>query len=130
MARDKEALKLSKSSSVWSTTSANRAPQDLTSLRNPLVRENGWTSEYSVEASGENLQRLVWNRLLHELSTFSADLNQIGVLEYDASIDYQMDAVVNHRGALFRAVIDSGPSSSNATTPGTDSAVWVGLFVV
>ena len=129
MARDEQALKLANTDAIWASNSANRADADLSALANPLTRTDGWTSEYSVDG-GDDLQRLVWNRLFYELTSFCEDVNRTGVLEYDASVDYQADAVVNHAGALYRALVASGPASSNATTPGTDASVWIGLFAV
>ena len=126
MPREPESLKLSRDDDVWATNGANRA-DDVAALANPINRARGWTSEYSVEGGGD-LQRLVWNRLLHEISSFCVDLNQTGVLEYANAVNYEINAVVNHNGSLYNALVANGPAAGNATTPGTNANVWRPLF--
>ena len=45
-------------------------------------------------------------------------------LDHDAQIDYPSNAIASRDGVLYRAMVANGPGTSNATTPGTDAAVW------
>ena len=126
MARNELGVILKADSDQWARN-GDLAADDLSTLATPIDENIGWTSAHSSGAI--DLQREVWNRLYWRMSAFAIDLNQTGVLEYHASSEqYDAGAVVNHAGALYRAVVANGTDLGNVTTPGTNANVWVDLI--
>lgn len=126
MPRDALAVILKELGDRWAQ-GGDLANDDLSTLTEPIDEDVGWTSAHSTGST--DLQRQVWNRLYWRMSTFAIDLNQSGVLEWNALAEqYEVRAVVNHEGGLYRAVVANGTLLGNATTPGTNAAVWVALI--
>ena len=118
MARDADA-KLNKK---WADTGDRATPESL-----GLDRGVGYGVTYS-QTSGDRPEREGINQLLCELSAQHVEVNQQGgILDWDADLDYILHArVMGSDGEIYRAVVASGPGTSNATNPTTDTsdAVW------
>ena len=123
MTLDAEAKKIE----LWGETGDRKDPDD-TTLTNPINRDKGYTSEYSLPASNSGhrvVLREILNQIYREFSGASVDLMKYGgVLPYDSGQDYALYALTTFQGNAYKAVVANGPGSSNATTPGSNSAVW------
>lgn len=122
MARDAESIKIR----PWATDAANRQdPEDV-----GIDRAAGWDVRYE-QIGGEYPGRLVFNQLLHELTTLFHALNTGGLVEWSNQIDYVHTAdgpisfVRGSNGFVYRAVAPSGPALGNASNPVTDDGtLW------
>ncbi len=95
MTIDSEALKIK----PWAIN-GDRIDPDNSTLRPPLVRNNGWGTSFS-EAGGDNPRRPVLNQILCELTSLFREQMSKGVLEHDSSIEYKQFAIVQFNGVLY-----------------------------
>ena len=107
----------------WADTGDRTDPDDAT-LSPVLSRTTGWPAEFSA-TDGDTPRRRVFNQRFRELDGVAFDVMRYGVLPYDADIDYPQNAVTNESGNLYRALVDNGPASANATDPtASGQTVW------
>ena len=123
MARDQQAILIK----PWATDAQNRAePESL-----GIDREQGWDVRYE-QIGGERPERLVFNQLFHELSLFFNELNQTGMLIWDARIDYianpggPVSFVRGSDSNMYQAKRASGPNAGIIVNPVEDatSTYW------
>ena len=119
MARDTEAKKIRK----WADTGDRIDPDDST-LSPVLSRATGWPATFSAD-DGEVPRRQVINQLFRELTGLGDEINTIGIVEWDADLDYTQHAIINSSGRLKRATVATGPATSNATDPtASGQTIW------
>ena len=123
MARDEQALKVVV---AWAENSASDRAAVPAALR-----ASGWTATYSVPG-GEDVQRERWNQLLCDISALFTELNQQGVLEWDARVDYRPHALVRVGSDFYQSIVSTGPDSDNAAAATDPTAagqvVWFQQF--
>ena len=117
MPRDPESLKILR----WASQNAGNR-QAIPATLSP----DGWDSLRSLPtaAGGEDLVRRNWNQLLLELTSAWAEVNERGIPEWSNAVDFRRFAPVTHGAGTYIAEVATGPGTGNATTPGTDAAVW------
>ena len=123
MARNDEAVKID---DVWAESVAGNR-QAIT----PALRSDGWGVSFSLAGGGE-LMRLNWNQIFCELSAVAWETNRFGIMEWNATLDYDVNAVVRVGANAYQALQSSGPGSdrdASATNPTTaNTPVWEQLF--
>ena len=98
MPRDIDAIRISK----WAGIGDVATPES-----QGLDRRTGWDNTYSTPG-GEVPKREVFNQLFRELSAFAVEVNQHGLLYWDARIDYIHKAfVVGSDRIIYESVQDS-----------------------
>ncbi len=123
MALDPVFLQLEK----WADTGDRTDPDD-SSLDPALVEATGYPASFSAE-DGNTPRRAVVNEILYRFFASLIEIRDRGLLEWDAGVDYQQYAIVQgSNGSSYRAKVATGPATSNATDPTTDTtnAVWDG----
>ena len=118
MPRDTDGKKVT---TKWGSTGDRSSPESQN-----MTRAAGWTAAF---APGGGLYpfRRVFNQLWAEITGMLAEINQRGILEWDADLEYVEHArVMGSDGNLYRAVVATGPGSSNAVDPvgRSDDLVW------
>ena len=90
-----------------------------------ISQMQGWTSVNSdpIAEGGVPPKREDFNGVLFLLSQFLMWYQKGGVMNYDASLDYEPNNEVFSGGAKYRCLKANGPSSS-VVTPGTDKTTW------
>lgn len=98
---DAELLKIRR----WAETSSNRdTPESV-----GIIRTDGWTVVYE-QIGGKLPERKVFNQLIRELSIFSIDRIEYGILPWDSRVNYRHYAfVVGSDGVLYKSTESSGP---------------------
>ena len=87
-------------------------------------RSVGFPASFS-SSGGDTPERGMMNQIFAELYGISSELIRFGILPWDARLDYAQHATVQHSGFLWRAGVATGPTTSNATEPGSDGdSVW------
>ena len=92
-----------------------------------LTRAVGWGARYKVDLYP---QLEVFNQLYHELTTFAVDVENHGVLEWDAEGTYVHPAICyGSDGVLYKSVQDSGGSNTvQDPTADTGGTYWGALI--
>ena len=118
---DDEALKIRK----WADTGDRLIPEDA-SLTPAINRAVGWPASFSQE-DGDRPRRPVVNQIFRELTGLAVDLREHGILEYDATQDYEVDAIVQHGDPplLYQATAANGPGTTVKTPGGMSVTEWV-----
>ena len=90
-----------------------------------LSQQNGWGVENSqpVEQGGIPPFRTDFNGALYLLSQLVFWYQQGGIMNYSATIDYEVGNEVLQNGTKYRCLQPNGPSTQ-AVAPGTNRAVW------
>ncbi len=92
-----------------------------------LVRADGWPSTYSPPGTLAP-RREVFNEMFSELYALGDDVNRNGaLLPWSDQLNYYEHArVLGSDGLVYRAVVATGPATSNAVDPATktNSNVW------
>ena len=84
----------------------------------------GWPSSFSTDG-GNTPRRRVMNEIIYRRDSALLDIRKYGVLPWDAAVDTLEGGVKQVQGDLYRAIVDNGPSYSNAVNPTTDGqTVW------
>ena len=115
MARDTHASSIKKWGETGATEDFVTAPETL--------RKSGYTDDYSPPGT-KQIEREYLNDIFRKLTALGKEINSVGILEYSNQQDYVVNAVVNYSGQLYMAVVITGPTTANATTPGTNEAIW------
>ena len=111
MARDSDALRIRK----WAASGRVATPES-----QGLVRSEGWPDSYS-EAMGDVPKLEVFNQILREITAALVEINQHGLLIWDASITYEHSAfVVGSDGRIYASV--SADVATASQDPTTDAA--------
>ena len=119
MPLDDEAKKIE----LWAETGDRTDPDD-SSLTPPLDRSEGYPDSFST-AGGDDLRREVANQLLRELTGAAVYLFTMGIPEWATQFDYPTNAHIQVAGTVYRATVDTGPNTSNATDPtASGQTVW------
>lgn len=90
-----------------------------------LSQQNGWGVENSqpVEQGGIPPFRTDFNGALYLLSQLVFWYQQGGIMNYSATIDYEVGNEVLQNGTKYRCLQPNGPSTQ-AVAPGTNLTVW------
>ena len=110
---------------VWaSAPTANRTDPDDTSLTPALVIANGYPASFSADA-GDTPRRPVVNEIFWRLFSAAKDGINFGILPWDTDVDTLAGGVKQVSGVIYRALVDNGPTYSNAISPTTaGQTVW------
>ena len=104
---------------IWASN-PGALKQDPSAADPPVTRADGYPAAYSSTLNPE--QETIQGRW-NEFDSAVTDIFTEGVPIYDDEIDYPVDAIANQTGALYRALVANGPSST-VVTPGTDPTTW------
>ena len=124
MPRDTDALKIRK----WAAN-ATVVDGDVIEPENampPLDRADGWPDEYS-QRGGQTPRRAIFNQLFRELSALAVELNEHGLLEWNATVAYQHPAVVIGSNAMLYVSIQN--STGVDPVGDSDNSHWKPLRV-
>ena len=110
---------------AWaSAATADRTAPDDTSLTPPLVIADGWPDSFST-AGGNTPRRPVMNELLYRTDSAILDWLNYGIPPWDTDIDTLAGGVKQVNGVIYRALVDNGPTYSNASDPtAAGQTVW------
>jgi len=90
-----------------------------------LTRTEGWPVAYEQPLTGKTVERLLVNNHFRELVAVFRDITTMGILAWDADVDYAAGAFVATASGLHVARVVSGPGSGNPTDPdGPGQTVW------
>lgn len=114
MARDANGI--IQESDIWARTGDVTTPGSVS-----LTPAEGWPIQYS-QAGGPKPQRGIFHYLYRQIMTNLADLNKMGILDWDTSITYEENAVVKGSdGKIYQAV-----QQNSGNDPTTDSGTnWI-----
>ena len=110
---------------VWaSNAAADRTDPESTTLTPPLDVEDGWPDSFSADA-GNTPRRPVMNEIYHRETSALVDVRNYGILPWDTAVDTLAGGVKQVSGVLYRALVDNGPTYSNAISPtAAGQTVW------
>ena len=110
---------------AWaSAATADRTAPDDTSLTPPLVIADGWPDSFST-AGGNTPRRPVFNELFYRQDSAILDWLNYGIPPWDTEVDTLAGGVKQVNGVIYRALVDNGPTYSNATDPtAAGQTVW------
>ena len=110
---------------VWaSAPTANRTDPDDVTLTPALVIANGYPASFSADA-GDTPRRPVVNEIFWRLFSAAKDGINFGILPWDTDVDTLTGGVKQVSGVIYRALVDNGPTYSNAIIPTTaGQTVW------
>ena len=110
---------------VWaSAPTANRTDPDDVTLTPALVIANGYPASFSADA-GDTPRRPVINEIFWRLFSAAKDGINFGILPWDTDVDTLAGGVKQVSGVIYRALVDNGPTYSNAISPTTaGQTVW------
>ena len=107
-----------------SAPTADRTAPDDASLMPPLVVADGYPASFSAD-DGNTPRRPVFNEQYHRETSALADIRNYGILPWDAEVDTLQGGLKQVAGVAYRALVDNGPSFSNAVSPtAAGQAVW------
>ena len=107
-----------------SAPTADRTAPDDASLMPPLVIADGYPASFSAD-DGNTPRRPVFNEQYHRETSALADIRNYGILPWDAEVDTLQGGLKQVAGVAYRALVDNGPSFSNAVSPtAAGQAVW------
>ena len=107
-----------------SAPTADRTAPDDASLTPPLVVADGYPASFSAD-DGNTPRRPVFNEQYHRETSALADIRNYGILPWDAEVDTLQGGLKQVAGVAYRALVDNGPSFSNAVSPtAAGQAVW------
>ena len=121
MARDLEGIIQTK----FAETGDSVAPEALDPPRT-FTFQGGFPLSFS-QAGGNSVPRTTINYLNRVITAALVDLNQMGVLEWNGTVNYkQWAVVVSPLGQISQAKEITGPATSNATNPDLDPnrVIW------
>ena len=100
----------------------DRIDPDDAALTPPIVVANGWPASFS---STNAPRRPVFNELEFRKDSALLDIRNFGILPWDTAVDTLMGGVKQVSGTVYKALVDNGPTYSNATDPTTaGQTVW------
>ena len=110
---------------AWaSAATADRTDPDDASLTPPIVIADGWPASFSA-AGGDTPRRPVFNELEYRKDSSIKDIINFGILPWDTDVDTLDGGVKQVNGVIYRALVDNGPTYSNATDPtAAGQTVW------
>ena len=110
---------------VWaSNATATRTDPEASTLTPPLNVEDGWPASFSADA-GNTPRRGVFNELFYRVDSALVDVRQYGILPWDTAVDTLAGGVKQVSGVVYRALVDNGPTYTNAISPTTaGQTVW------
>ena len=110
---------------VWAdNATADRTDPEATTLTPPLDVADGWPASFSAD-DGNTPRRAVFNEVYHRETSALVDVRNYGVLPWDTDVDTLQGGVKQVDGTLYRALVDNGPTYSNATDPTmSGQSVW------
>jgi len=105
----------------------NSIPNTTTTLGKASLT-NGFPTETSMPIAdgGVPPQRADFNGMLYWLSTFAMYQQSGGKFSYDATINYDLPAIIYHNGDLWWCKQTNGPATI-VKVPGTDTDYWIKL---
>jgi len=105
----------------------NSIPNTTTTLGKASLT-NGFPTETSMPIAdgGVPPQRADFNGMLYWLSTFAMYQQSGGKFSYDATVDYDMPAIIYHSSDLWWCKQTNGPATV-VKVPGTDTDYWIKL---
>ena len=110
-----------------SSTTADKTPPEDTTLDPPLDVTVGWPSSFSVDG-GDKLRRAVMNSIFNRRDSALVDVRNHGILPWDTALDTLQGGIKTVAGVPYRALVDNGPTYSNAVNPTTaNQTVWASL---
>ena len=110
---------------AWaSAATADRTAPDDSALTPPLVIADGWPDSFST-AGGNTPRRPVFNELFYRQDSAILDWLNYGIPPWDTDVDTLAGGVKQVNGVIYRALVDNGPTYSNATDPtAAGQTVW------
>ena len=110
---------------AWaSAPTADRTDPDDATLTPALVIANGWPASFSADA-GDTPRRRVFNEMYWRRDSALLDIRNFGILPWDAAVDTLQGGVKQVSGVIYRALVDNGPTYTNAVNPTTaGQTVW------
>ena len=120
MPRDVDGKQLTRK---FAETAASGAVEDLTTLTSFPFHE-GWSSDYWPPGTG-TISGPVVNAILRRISAVGVEINEYGILEWDAELTYAQHAIVQHNGVLYQSLQNtvSNPNLNQLPTV-ANSAYW------
>ena len=110
---------------VWaSDPTATRTDPESTTLNPPLDVEDGWPDSFSADA-GNTPRRGVFNEMYYRFDSALVNVRDCGILPWDTAVDTLAGGIKQVSGVLYRALVDNGPTYTNAISPtAAGQTVW------
>ena len=108
---------------AWANGGDRIAPDD-SSLTPPIVVATGYPASFSAD-SGDTPRRAVINELFYRWDSAVLDIRNYGILPWDTDVDTLQGGVKQVSGVVYNAIVNNGPTYSNAISPTTaGQTVW------
>jgi len=91
----------------------------------------GWGSDYELNqetfpASARDIDREQENQFKFDITTFAKEVQETGILVYDALFNYLVDAYTQGSdGQVYRATMPNGPTAGVVDPVGDSSGTWL-----
>ena len=101
-----------------------RTDPDDAALTPPIDIAEGWDDTFSAD-SGNTLRRRVFNEIFYRPTDALINIRDYGILPWDVDVDTLQGGVKQVAGAVYKALVDNGPTFTNAISPtAAGQTVW------
>ncbi len=111
---------------AWANAGDRTDPTD-EGIAQPITISEGFGEAYSEapDEGGVQIPREVMNELLFRYDSAVLDVRKWGILPWDAAVDTLQGGMKQVAGVAYRALVDNGPTYSNAVSPtAAGQTVW------